>query len=165
MSTAALALVASLLAAEPAGAAPDPFQALSFLEGTWAAEPDAQGATGRFSLARELDGRVLVRRNRLETRAKGDRPVAPHEDLLVVWPEGGALRADYWDNEGHVIHYAVQAAAGGVRLVSSGPGPRFRLTYVPVEKGLVEVRFEIAPPDKPEAFAPYLSGRARRVGP
>jgi hypothetical protein len=165
MTTAALALVAALLAAEPSRAGPDPLQALSFLEGTWSAEPDATGAAGRFSLARELDGRVLVRRNRLEMPARGDRPAGVHEDLLVVWPEGGALRADYWDNEGHVIHYAVEPTSDGVRLVSIGPGPRFRLTYVQVDKGLVEVRFEIAPPDKPEAFAPYLSGRARRAGP
>ena len=66
--------------------------------------------------------------------------------------------------DGQVIHYAVEGAPGRVTMVSAGPGPRFRLTYVLVEKDVVEVRFEIAPAGSPDAFAPYLAGRARRDG-
>jgi hypothetical protein len=166
VSLASLALLAALRAADPAAAAaaPAPLRALAFLEGTWTAEPDARGSTGQFTLAPELSGAVLVRRNRLAVPAGEGRPASVHEDLMVIWPEGADLRADYWDNEGHVIHYAVRTGPDRAEFLSNGPGPRFRLTYLLVAPDLVEVRFEIAPPGKPEAFAPFLSGRARRAG-
>jgi hypothetical protein len=128
-------------------------------------EPDAQGATGGFRFATELGGGVMVRRNRLELPARGERRASVHEDLLVAWAEGGELRADYWDNEGHAIHYVVRTSPGRAELTSRGPGPRFRLTYRELEPGRVEVSFEMAPPDRPDAFAPYLTGRARRTAP
>jgi hypothetical protein len=159
-----LAVAAALLAAEPAPA-PSPLQGLAFLEGTWVVEPDAQGATGGFRFATELGGGVMVRRNRLELPARGERRASVHEDLLVAWAEGGELRADYWDNEGHAIHYVVRTSPGRAELTSRGPGPRFRLTYRELEPGRVEVSFEMAPPDRPDAFAPYLTGRARRTAP
>jgi hypothetical protein len=159
-----LAVAAALLAAEPA-AAPSPLKGLAFLQGTWVAEPDAQGATGGFRFATELGGEVMVRRNRLELPARGERRASVHEDLLVAWAEGGELRADYWDNEGHAIHYVVRTSPGRAELTSRGPGPRFRLTYRELEPGRVEVSFEMAPPDRPDAFAPYLTGRARRTAP
>jgi hypothetical protein len=162
---ASLALLVALRAADPAvaAAAPSPLRALAFLEGAWTAEPDARGATGQFTLAPELSGAVLVRRNRLAVPAGEGRPASVHEDLMVIWAEGAELRADYWDDEGHVIRYAVRTGTDRAEFLSGGPGPRFRLTYLLVAADLVEVKFEIAPPGKPEAFAPYLSGRARRT--
>jgi hypothetical protein len=162
----ALLVLSVVVAAEPAVAAgpADALAGLAFLEGDWVAEPDGQGGSGTFSFARELDGRVIVRRNHAVVPARGGRPGGVHDDLLVLWAESGAVKADYWDNEGHVIRYDVATSPGRAVLTSApGPGPRFRLVYAEREPGLVDVSFEIAPPGKPDAFAPYLSGRARKA--
>ena len=103
---------------------------------------------GGFSLRPELGGKVLVRRNLS----------GAHEDLMVIDPDG----ADYWDNEGHVIHYTVTADGKSAVFLSKedAPGPRYRLTYVSTGADTVSIKFEIAPPGKP--FQLYLEGKARR---
>jgi hypothetical protein len=40
--------------------------------------------------------------------------------------------------------------------------PRFRLTYQKESEDRVGVKFEIAPPGKPEEFRVYLEGKARK---
>lgn len=42
-------------------------------------------------------------------------------------------------------------------------GPRFRLMCLRKAENLVTVRFEIAPPAKPEAFAVYLEAVTRKA--
>ena len=44
-----------------------------------------------------------------------------HSDLLYIYPEGSGFKAIYFDNEGHVIHYAISFPA-------RQPGRRF-LTF------------------------------------
>ena len=52
----------------------------------------------------------------------------------------------------------------GVAFTSeAAPGPRFRLTYLQTEAATVIVRFEIAPPNAPDAFKTYLEGVTRKV--
>jgi len=72
------------------------------------------------------------------------------------------FRATYWDNEGHVIRYAVQGSDNGVVFVSEGPasGQRFRIGYSRAEGNRVKIGFEIAAPGKD--FAVYVEGTARR---
>src|SRR5262249_44579660 len=84
------------------------FESLAFLQGQWSAEG------GSFILRPELDGKVLVRHN------KSGR----HEDLMVIY----GSRADYWDNEGHVIHYAVTADGKSAVFLSDpdAGGRRYR---------------------------------------
>src|SRR5262249_17039698 len=97
--------------------------------------------------------------------AKG-RPAEKHEDLMVIYPEPGSrhFRADYYDSEGHVIHYSVAPNDSGLVFVSSSssPGPRFRLTYALAENKTVGVKFEIASPGKASQFRTYLEGTVRR---
>jgi hypothetical protein len=167
----ALALAAALAAppAPPAAPpAPDPLAQLAPLLGTWDGDPTGQpGAPlrARASFTRELDGKVVVRRNRVEFPPAAGTAAgtagAVHEDLLVVGPEGGGVRATYWDNEGHVIRYAVSAAGGAVTFESEpGPGPRFRLAYQPLPDGRWSVTFSVAPPGG--AFKPLQTGTMRR---
>ena len=56
-----------------------------------------------------------------------------HSDLLYVFQElpGSPQKADYFDSEGHVIHYDVTAPTpiSVVFLSVPGPGPQFRLSY------------------------------------
>ncbi len=159
-------LVAGLCAAQspaPAPAPADPFAALRFLEGDWMGEgtgTPGEGAGG-FSFRRELDGKVLVRRNHADYPATQDRPASHHEDLMVVHAEGPALKADYFDNEGHAIRYDVRAEGDAVRFLSeTGSGPRFRLGYRRTGPDTVAITFDMTAPGKD--FVPYLQARARK---
>ncbi len=174
--TAALALVLGTAIAPVAVAAPPPVAAplepLRFLAGTWRGEGDGTPGlgSGTATFAFDLDGRVLVRRNHTEYPAAGGRPATVHDDLMVIHPAPGgrALAAIYFDNEGHVIEYDdVVVSPDGKRVVLTSEvepsAPTFRLTYAQVDASTVDVTFEIAPPGKPGAFKPYVSGRTRRV--
>lgn len=166
-----LVTVAFLALTPPAFAGPqptDPWQPLQFLLGEWTAEGsgDPGKGSGSFSFRYDLDKKILIRLNRSDYPATKDRPAFSHGDLMVIYPDPNrsGLRAIYFDNEGHVIEYKVNVPAEGtVEMVSdASPGsPRFRLTYTKsADKGL-SVKFEVAPPDQPDAFKTYLEGRAR----
>ncbi len=147
--------------------APKPFAALEFLLGTWEGEGggDPGRGSGAFSFARELAGTVLVRRNHSDYPATKDRPASHHEDLMVIFSEGGRLGAHYYDNEGHVIRYWISGPdeQGAVQFVSeTQAGPRFRLIYRPTGKDKLTLRFDIAPPGSPDAFKTYIEATAKR---
>jgi hypothetical protein len=81
---------------------------------------------------------------------------------MIIHEEGGAIRAIYWDNEGHVIHYTVSVSAAKKKITFLSdkiPGaPVFRLIYEDTKPDTVNVGFEIAPPDNPGQFAMYAQG-------
>jgi hypothetical protein len=141
-----------------------------FLMGRWTAEGRGQPGEGKgtFSFTLELQGNILVRWSHLVYPATGDHASSSHEDLMVIYPESGKMpnRAIYFDNEGHVIHYTATFSEQGKTLTflsdSTPQAARYRLTYRQTETGLLNVKFEIAPPDKPEAFATYVEGAAYR---
>jgi hypothetical protein len=157
----AWALAALPLAAADSG----PWQPLEFLVGDWRGEGGGgpgQGAGG-FSFTWDLQKTVLVRRNYAEYPAQQGRPAARQDDLTVVYREGSALRADYYDNEGHIIRYRVSSPAAGVAEFLSEAAevaPRYRLTYRKTGAESVGIQFEVAPPGKP--FATYIQATARR---
>ncbi len=135
--------------------------------GRWTGEGSGEPGTGSgaFSLAPDLQGKILVRKNFATYPAAAGQPAFRHDDLMIVYREeqSGELRAMYWDSEGHVIAYAVQPAAdGGVTFVSGAPPTRmrYRLTYLPAGKDKIKIRFEIAPPGKD--FTTYLEAAAHR---
>jgi len=161
-----------MLIACPAAAqerkAPSPWDAWAFLVGTWESVGKPEEGQGRFSLEPALDGKVLIRKNVTELPATKERPGGRHEDLMIVspGPTAGAYAASYWDNEGHAIAYRAEVASDGRSATfvtdAAAPGPRFRLTYLAGADGVLTIRFEIAPPGKPDAFKVYLEGHARR---
>ena len=65
-----------------------------------------------------------------------------------------------------MIRYAITASPekNAVEFVSdaSPAAPRFRLTYTKTGADTADIRFEIAPPGKPEAFSPYLAAKVKR---
>lgn len=166
----ALGAVAPAGAQKPAPASPFG-PAWSALLGDWVTEGKPESGTGTFSLHPELDGKVLVRRNHAEYPPQNGRPAVVHDDLMVITPGADArhARAQYYDNEGHVISYQGEWSADGqsLALVSeAAPGtPTFRLTYRFPSAGQADIAFEMATPDQPGAFMPYLAGKARRKGP
>jgi hypothetical protein len=143
---------------------------IAFLVGDWVGEgggAPGQG-TGEFSFHYELNGKTLVRRNVANYPATAGKPASKHEDLMVIYSErpGRPLEAIYFDNEGQVIRYDVEIGPDGnaIRFISrvQPDSPRFRLTYFRASDRTIDGEFEIAPPGKPEAFAPYLKWTARR---
>ena len=109
-----------------------------------------------------------MRRDHLEFPATPQRPAFTHEDLLIVYRDADATpkRAIYFDSEGHVIHYTATFSEQGKVLTflsdASPQAPRQRLTYVQSGEGTLKVKFEIAPPGKPEAFVTHVEGIAHR---
>jgi hypothetical protein len=125
--------------------------------------------SGGFTFTPELQGAVLVRHNYAQYPATKDKPAYRHDDLMVIYPDpsGKKTRADYWDNEGHVIHYVVEFTDGAHKLVmvseAGQPGPRYRLTYVKTGDNDLKLTFEIAPPDAPDKFKTYIEASAKRT--
>ncbi len=153
-----------------AGSPGTTWTALRSLVGSWEGVGSGSPGTGggSFSFASDLDGKVIVRKSHSEYPASEGRPATVHDDLLVAYREDTtqSVRAIYFDNEGHVIHYTVDASPDGktVTFVSSAEpsAPRYRLSYIQGEKEKVTIRFEIAPPGKADAFKMYLEGKAKR---
>jgi hypothetical protein len=118
------------------------WEPLRALVGTWEGRDEAMKSSGRFTLAPDLDGKVLVRRN------TNDTPRGKHEDLMVISRGPAGLRADYWDNEGHVIAYAITTEGSRVKFVSDAVpnAPRFELTYDVRGPDELAIDFAVAPP-------------------
>ncbi len=139
------------------------------LIGSWVADSSAgapgAASAGGFSFTRELDGRVLVRRDWSTYPATKDHPAFRHEAVMYIYPAAGGFRAMYWDNEDHAIPYTVAFRADEIVLTSDLPagGPRFRLTHRPQGEGRLYTVFEIAA--RGQDFRKYIDGMARRVGP
>jgi hypothetical protein len=132
-----------------------------FLVGEWVSGQG--GGWARFQS--ELQNRVLVRTDHSEYPATKDRPAFAHDGLMVIYAEpGGHVRADYWDNEGHAIRYTATSDGKRAVFVSDAVAnqPRYRLTYTATSPGEVTVKFELAPPDKPDQFRTYVEATTRR---
>lgn len=175
----ALALACTARAAEapapllPAERAPTVFApAWDALVGRWLGEGEAAGAKGvkgAASFAYELDGRVLTRRNVSDAPPANGHAGLHHEDLMTIYPAPDGLHAEamYYDNEGHVIHYAITWASDARSLVLlSFPeegAPRFRLTWKLVGIDRLAMDFDVAPPGSVE-FRSYAGGVLTRAG-
>ena len=164
-----LAVLLLVLAAAAGWAAPPPELApFAFLVGEWGGPGTGEPGTGSGAavFARALQDRVILRTSYSEYPAAPGKPGSRHDDLLVLYvAPGGAVRADYYDSEGHVIRYAVQSPAPGQAMFLSEAGgqPRFRLHYTLLGSGALAGEFAIAPPDAPEAFKPYLTWESRKA--
>jgi len=141
-----------------------------YLTGDWVGEGGGQPGqgSGEFTFLPDLQGHILVRKNRAAYPATKDRPAFTHDDLMVVYRDSESTppRAIYFDSEGHVIHYSVTATSDHktIEFVSevSPSSPRYRLTYLMTSGDALTLKFEIAPPGKPDSFSTYIEAKAKR---
>lgn len=145
----------------------DSWEPFRFLVGEWEGAGDK--ASGRFTYAFDLQEKVLVRKHHADVPADKDRPVVKHDDLMVIYraEAGNKIRAIYFDSEDHVINYTVTWSDDKRTLTflsdEQPSAPRFRLSHVREKDDSLRIKFEIAPPGKPQEFSTYVEGTARKV--
>jgi hypothetical protein len=147
MKSLLLLLAACCLSAQSA----DPWKPLQFLAGEWIGEGAGSPgeSSGACSFTFDLQRKVMIRRSYAESSN------GRHDDLMVIYLSK-ALKAIYFDNEGHVIDYAVEAGPDSVRFLNE----QYRLTYRKAGEDKLTLDFDIAPPGKP--FANYLHAMLRK---
>jgi hypothetical protein len=145
------------------------WKAWQFLLGEWAGEGGGEPGQGSavFTFYPDLQQKVLIRKNHVDYPATPAQPAWFHEDLLIVYQDpANAVRAIYFDNEGHVIQYAVVFGkeADSITFISDviPMAPRFRLSYKKTSDQTLSIHFEIAPPNEPDHFSVYTEGTAWR---
>jgi hypothetical protein len=136
----------------------DPWTALAFLEGTWAAHTQGGSAeaqsNGTYTFKSELKHHVLVRRSE-SAACKGPADYdCEHSDVLYVYrdAENQLLKAIYFDNEGHVIHYGVSTPDSNTAMFVSDAapsGPQFRLVYE-LKDAVMSGKFQMRMPGQAE---------------
>ncbi len=141
----------------------DKLAALSFLIGTWTPE----GITGSTTFERTLNNHMIIRKSWSQVPASGGKPASKHEDLMVIFPYGEHLRAAYYDSDGYVIGYEVQAKGKNAVVFTSDRiqgVPRGRLTYTLGTNGVLAAAVDMAPANNQDAFAPSMAWNSRRAG-
>jgi hypothetical protein len=133
-----------------------------FLLGEWVGDGEGtpgQG-TGECKFYLDLQDTILVRTSYAEYPAAKDRPGFSHKDLMIIYQVAGTSHAVYFDNEGHVINYTAEFSQDLDTLTFTSEikpsEPRFRLTYSKEPDKKLKLKFEFAPPGKPEAFSMYI---------
>ncbi len=143
---------------------------IGFLVGAWVGDDGHVAETGGTSggtsmISPEVGGAALVRRDHTELRDAGGKPAGGFDQIMMIYPEGGTLHADYLDGQ-HIIHYTHAEIVPGHSVVftSSAPtgAPRFRLTYEVTAPQVVAIDFAMAPPGQ-DAFQPIAVGHMHRV--
>jgi len=153
-----LALPLTAQSALPSGA--DPWKALSFLQGTWSATTTTTGSSGgnvvgTYTFRPELENHIFARHTTSIEGCKGPATFdCDHGDLLYIYQDapGGSLKAIYFDNEGHVIHYDVSTPDATTALFlsdASQPGPQFRLLYE-LKGAIMQGKFQMRMPGQNE---------------
>jgi hypothetical protein len=158
--SAALALCSAARAQQP----PPALSALGFLIGDWEAVGSPPGESGAFIFSSAVQDQVIVRTSYAKYDTRDGRPASRHDDLMVIFVEDHALKADYFDSEQHVIHYSVELRGPKEAVFLSDEKanePRYRLTYMLRSDGLLSGQFDVASPGSSDAFKSYLSWTAR----
>ena len=165
-------LCAANLWAQGTPANSDLWKPLRFLIGTWEAKAEGGSAgaavTGSYTFQLELRNHILSR-HAAGAECKGPADFnCEHSDLLYIYPDalGRPLRAIFFDNEGHVIHYDVSTPDPARVVFLSDPsqtGPQYRLSYE-LKGGVMFGKFEMRMPGQ-TGFTAYLqwSGPKKQI--
>ena len=142
---------------------------LSFLVGNWDSGEGKVADTGGTSkggsvMSVESDGTAIPRRDHTETFDKAGKPAGAFHQTMLIYPDGGAIHADYVDGEGHAIHYVSASVTAGKSVTftsAAGQGPQFRLTYELQSPKALAVTFGMTPPGATE-FRPIATGTLKK---
>jgi hypothetical protein len=123
---------------------------------------------GVSTISVEADGRVLLRRESTAVFDKAGKRIQASGQVMVIYAEGPAVKADYMDGEGHVIHYGRADVVAGRSVefttVEVSGAPTFRLRYGALGDGRLKVVFTIRPPEQ-SSLQPIAVGALQRSKP
>jgi len=165
---AALTLLAATASAQSAPLKPQ-MAGIAFLIGHWSSGQgqvaDTGGtATGSSTIEAAANGGALPRRDHTNLFDASGKPAGGFDQIMLIYPEGGTLRADYCDGD-HAIHYtsAVVVPGQSVTFTSAAqPGaPVFKLGYRLEAPATLTVSFSMEPPGS-AAFRPIATGTMTR---
>jgi len=163
-------LFCSLLSAQTSSA-PDVWEPLRFLVGTWEGEVNGQPGSGKA----EREYRFVLRGKYLEVRSKSTYPVQPKNPKGEVHEDWGMISYDRFRKkfvlrqfhvEGFVNQYAAEPVGEGIPTFQSESienipaGFRARETHTITGPDSFVERFELAEPD--QDFELYSETRFRR---
>jgi len=137
-----------------------------WLTGEWVGEGNGTPGQGEgfFSFNLDLDKNILVRKNHSVYPAAQNKPEIIHDDLMIVYRENlkNPTKAIYFDNEGHIINYSITYDGQSIIFTSDKipDVPVFRLTYAPLDKESVNIKFEMS--QDGVSFFTYLEGKCRK---
>ena len=160
----------SVGAQSPPQSRTDPWKALAFLQGTWEAKTTGDSnvtAMGTYTFRTELKDHILARHSTNSAGCKGPATYdCDHGDLLYIYQDapGQPLKAIYFDNEGHVIHYDVSTPDTTTALFlsdASRPGPQFRLLYE-LKDAVMSGKFQMRMPGQSE-WKSYLEWKGAKT--
>jgi hypothetical protein len=143
------------------------WQQWQWLLGEWKGEGNGQPGEGAggFSFESELNTNILIRKSYATFPATANKPAFRHDDIMTIYndAEGQPLKAIYFDNEGHTIHYSVAVGEKKIVFISEKTQnmPVFRLTYTQMDDKTVNVSFEFSKDG--EHFTPYLEGKSIKI--
>jgi hypothetical protein len=112
----------------------------------------------------DLDSNVIIRENYAYYPAQNNNHEYTHKDLMIIYYQLATPRAVYFDNEKHVINYNIEFADNKVIFTSEEVkgAPQFRLTYENVGNNKMKLYFDIALPNTPGKFKPYLTAEMEK---
>ena len=164
-----LALFAFLFAGSAAQAQTlsDSMAGVAFLIGDWGGTGKSEGGTadtGTSHIHLIVGGNALLRQDHTDVTDKTGKLQESFDQIMLIYPEGGTLHADYLDGA-HVIHYVKAAIMPGQSVQfesAAGQGaPVFRLSYTKTSADTLGILFEMQPPGA-AAFVPVAQGTVTR---
>lgn len=172
-SLAIMSCVAAMVFASPSDAETPSIKpglsGVSFLLGEWSSGKGKVAetggtSTGSSSMELAANGAVILRRDRTNLFDASGKPAGGFDQIMMIYPEGGTLHADYSDGT-HVIHYTSATVEPGhaVTFTSTSQAgvPTFKLSYTLRAPKILDVDFSMAPPGGTD-FHPVATGSLKK---